>query len=80
MESRNRLSRVSLKSGADLSEVSTAMNPYSQPYLRDRYLAQQQAQLVEDAKLDDPAVAYRNLLAEIACELDAAEAVNQRAA
>ncbi len=56
------------------------MNPYSQPYLRDRYLAQQQAQLVEDAKLDDPAVAYRNLLAEIACELDAAKAVNQRAA
>ncbi|MEE8459554.1 MAG: hypothetical protein V3S08_06760 [Phycisphaerales bacterium] len=56
------------------------MNPYSQPYLRERYLAQQQAQLVEDAKLDDPAVAYRNLLAEIACELDAAEAVNQRAA
>jgi hypothetical protein len=56
------------------------MNPYSQPYLRERYLAQQQTQLAEDAKLDDPAVAYLALLAEIDRELDAAEAANQRAA
>jgi hypothetical protein len=56
------------------------MNPYSRPYLRERYLAQQQAQLAEDAKLDDPAMAYADLLAEIERELDLAEAVNQRAA
>jgi hypothetical protein len=80
MKRENRFSGLSLKSGADLSEISSAMNPYSQPYLRERYLAQQQAQLAEDAKLDDPALAYTDLLAEIDRELDLAEAVNQRAA
>jgi hypothetical protein len=80
LEAGNRLSGLSLKSAEDLSEISTAMNPYSRPYLRERYLAQQQAQLAEDAKLDDPAMAYADLLAEIERELDLAEAVNQRAA
>ncbi len=56
------------------------MNPYSRQYLRERYLAEQQSQLAEDAKLDDPAAAYEALLAEIDRELDAAEAVGQRAA
>ncbi len=56
------------------------MNPYSRQYLRERYLAEQQSQLAEDAKLDDPAVAYRSLLAEIHRDLDAAEASRQRAA
>jgi hypothetical protein len=56
------------------------MNPYSRQYLRERYLAQQQSQLAQDAKLDDPAVAYRALLAEIDRELDAVEAARQRAA
>ncbi len=56
------------------------MNPYSRQYLRERYLAQQQSQLAEDAKLGDPAVAYKALLAEIASDLVAAEAVRQRAA
>lgn len=46
------------------------MNPYSRQYLRERYLAEQQSQLAEDAKLDDPAVAYRALLAELDRELD----------
>jgi len=57
-----------------------AMNPYSRQYLRERYLAEQQSQMAEDAKLDDPAAAYRDLLAEIERELDVAEAVRQRAA
>ena len=56
------------------------MNPYSRQYLRERYLAEQQSQMAEDAKLDDPAAAYRDLLAEIERELDVAEAVRQRAA
>ncbi len=57
------------------------MNHYSRQYLRERYLAEQQSQLAEDAKLDDPAAAYEALLAEIDRELDAdAEAVRQRAA
>ena len=53
------------------------MNPYSRQYLRERYLAEQQSQMVLDARLDDPAVAYQALLAEIDRELDAAR---QRAA
>ena len=56
------------------------MNPDSRQYLRERYLAQQQAQLAVDAKLDDPAAAYRDLLAEIDRELTAAEVVRHRAA
>ena len=36
--------------------------------LRDRYLAEQQVQLVLDAKLLDPAEAYRLLLAELESE------------
>ena len=55
------------------------MNPYSRQYLRQRYLAEQQSQLALDAQLDDPAVAYEALLAEIDRELDA-EADRQRAA
>ena len=56
------------------------MNPDSRQYLRDRYLAQQQSQMALDAKLNDPAAAYRSLLAEIDRDLDAAEAIRQRAA
>ncbi len=56
------------------------MNPYSRAYLRERYLSQQQSQMVLDAQLDDPAVAYQDLLAEIDRDLKAAEAVRQRAA
>lgn len=56
------------------------MNAYSRPYLRDRYLAEQQSQLAEDAKLDDPADAYRALLAELDRELDGGDAAAQRAA
>ena len=40
------------------------MNQYSRQFLRDRFLAEQQDQLAEDAKLDDPAVAYRSLVEE----------------
>ena len=56
------------------------MNPYSRQYLRERYLAEQQSQLAEDAKIDDPAAAYQALLAELDRDLDAAEAAAQRAA
>lgn len=56
------------------------MNAYSRPYLRERYLAEQQTQLAEDAKLDDPALAYRVLLAELDRELDAGDSAAQRAA
>ena len=41
------------------------MNPYSKPFLRKRFLAKQQSQMAEDAKLADPADAYRELLEEI---------------
>ena len=56
------------------------MNPYSRQYLRERYLLQQQAQMAEDAKLDDPAAAYRALLAELYRDLEAGDSVTQRAA
>lgn len=56
------------------------MNPYSRQSLRDRYLAEQQSQLAEDAKLDDPAVAYQALLAELERDLDARDSAAQRAA
>ncbi len=46
------------------------MNPYSRQYLRERYLAEQQAQLAKDAQLSDPAMAYRELLEELRIELD----------
>ena len=36
--------------------------------LRARFLAEQQIQLVRDAKLADPAKAYRNLVAELMAE------------
>jgi len=46
------------------------MNHYSRQYLRERYLAVQQSQLAEDAKLDDPQVAYQALLDELNTPLD----------
>ncbi len=46
------------------------MNHYSRQYLRERYLAVQQSQLTEDAKLEDPQVAYRALLDELYGELE----------
>ncbi len=46
------------------------MNHYSRQYLRERYLAVQQSQLAEDAKLDDPQAAYRALLEELNAPLD----------
>ena len=46
------------------------MNHYSRQYLRERYLAVQQSQLAEDAKLDDPRVAYQALLDELNTPLD----------
>jgi hypothetical protein len=56
------------------------MNPYSRQYLRERYLAEQQAQMAEDAKLDDPAVAYEALLAELDRDAEAGDSAGQRAA
>ncbi len=57
------------------------MNPYSRPYLRERYLAEQQAQLAKDAQLADPAIAYRALLAELRLEeADAADDSCEQAA
>ncbi len=47
---------------------------------RARYLAEQQAQLAEDAKLDDPAAAYRALLEELDSEDDAWRRPGERAA
>ena len=47
------------------------MNHYSRQYLRERYLAVQQSQLTEDAKLEDPQVAYRELVEELTAQLDA---------
>ena len=46
------------------------MNHYSRQYLRERYLAVQQSQLAEDAKLDDPRAAYQALLDELNAPLD----------
>ena len=42
------------------------MDPQHRKLLRDRFLAEQQEQLAEDSRLDDPAGAYRQLLAELA--------------
>ena len=42
------------------------MDPHDRKVLRERFLAQQQQKLAEDARLDDPARAYRQLLAELA--------------
>ena len=56
------------------------MNPYSRPYLRDRYLAEQQAQLAKDAQLSDPAIAYRALLEELRVEPDDADDSCEKAA
>ena len=56
------------------------MNPYSRQYLRERYLAEQQAQLAKDAQLDDPALAYRALIEELRAELDADGEVRTAAA
>ena len=56
------------------------MNRYSRPYLRERYLAQQQAQLDKDARLSDPATAYRALLAEFRDELDSGDEARGKAA
>ena len=56
------------------------MNPYSRPYLRERYLAEQQAQLAKDAQLADPAIAYRALLEELRVEDDSADDASERAA
>ena len=41
------------------------MNQYTRQFLRDRYLAEQQTQLAEDSKIDDPAQAYRALVDEL---------------
>ncbi len=46
------------------------MNMYSRKYLTERFLAQQQTQLAEDAKLPDPADAYEALLDELSIEPD----------
>ena len=56
------------------------MNHYSRPYLRERYLAAQQAQLAKDAQLSDPAEAYRALLEELGVELDATDDAREQAA
>lgn len=44
------------------------MSPNQRQALRERFLAQQQQKLAEDARLADPAVAYRQLLDELAAE------------
>ena len=46
------------------------MNSYSRSYLRDRFLAEQQLQLAKDAKLTDPADAYRALVEELSADPD----------
>ncbi len=56
------------------------MNRYSRPYLRERYLAQQQSQLDKDARLSDPAIAYRALLEEFRAELDSGVEARDKAA
>ena len=47
------------------------MNHTSRQYLRERYLAVQQSQLTEDAKLDDPHGAYQALIDELNAPCDA---------
>ncbi len=56
------------------------MNRYSRQYLRERYLAEQQAQLAKDAQLSDPAMAYRELLEELRAELDTGDDAHHKAA
>ena len=56
------------------------MNHYSRQYLRERYLAEQQAQLAKDAQLSDPAVAYHALLKDLRAELDAGDETKIKAA
>ncbi len=56
------------------------MTRYSRPYLRERYLAQQQAQLDKDALLNDPATAYRALLEEFRDDLDVRDEARDKAA
>ncbi len=56
------------------------MNPYSRQYLRERYLAEQQAQLAKDAQLSDPAIAYRALLEELRVERDSGDESRDEAA
>ncbi len=46
------------------------MNNSSRQSLRERYLAVQQSQLTEDAKLDDPHVAYQALIDELNAPVD----------
>ncbi len=47
------------------SQRSPHVSPNQRRVLRERFLAQQQRRLAEDARLDDPAVAYQQLLAEL---------------
>ncbi len=56
------------------------MSPYRRKYLRQRFLEKQQAQLAEDAKLADPAVAYRALLEELSEDRDDKDRAADRAA
>ncbi len=46
------------------------MNNSSRQSLREQYLAVQQSQLTEDAKLDDPHVAYQALIDELNAPVD----------
>ncbi len=46
------------------------MNHYSRKYLRERFLAEQQTQLAEDSRIDDPAIAYRQLIEELWASAD----------
>ena len=46
------------------------MNVYSRKYLKERFVAQQQAQLAKDARLPDPAYAYEALVEELTDEPD----------
>jgi hypothetical protein len=41
------------------------MNQYSRQFLRDRFLAEQQRQLTQDEAVDDPSVAYLQLVEEL---------------
>ncbi len=56
------------------------MSPYRREYLRKRFLDKQQTQLAEDAKLADPAEAYRALLAELSQDRDDKDRAAERAA
>ena len=44
------------------------MNSLRRKNLRERFLAEQQTQLAEDAKLADPAAAYRELIERLESE------------